>query len=312
MKAGIFHVLTGHWCIAAEICGLDVVWAHEDWMKVGKFFKINRPDIPFTNDYEVFKRKRMKVFTNLGDFANIIVGSPSGAGLSAGNPRAKPQHTSNQKVIRFAETVDLLQPQAFIMEAISTLKTSKKFRPLYNRYREILSRHYRFTSSVLQLHRYGSPTKRKRVFFIGFHWKLGRKPTMPPALNTVVTARQVFRGLPNPTEDEAVAEGLTHRWNPEWKGPFSALVRDPDYFTLPEDKPGRTFTAVGGVYFRHPDNHRAITKAEAKRLMGLPDDWEIPAAYSMVVRACAWGVPVMSLVPIINHVVGEMKNPEQP
>ena len=136
-----------------------------------------------------------------------------------------------------------------------------------------------------------------------------RMPTCPPALNTIVTGRQVFEGLDNPTEDEAVAQKLTHKWNPLWKGPYSVLLKKGiDYFRLPEDGPGRTFTAVGGVYIRHPDGHRAITKHEAKRLIGFPDDWIINAGYSTVIRACAWGVPVMSLIPIIKHVVSEMND----
>jgi len=193
---------------------------------------------------------------------------------------------------------------------VSNFKTSKKFKDLYNKYREILKEHYDFISPVLHLHRYGSPTKRKRVFFIGFHRNYETTPTTPEAINTIVTARQIFEGLPNPTEDEAVAQGWTHKWNPKWKGPYSSLLKDPNFFTLPEDMPGRTFTAVGGVYFRHPDNHRAITKAEAKRLMGLPDDYKIPAGFSTVIRACAWGVPVMSLNIIIDHVVKELKSIE--
>jgi site-specific DNA-cytosine methylase len=80
-----------------------------------------------------------------------------------------------------------------------------------------------------------------------------------------------------------------------------------DYFRLWDGKPGRTFTAVGGVYFRHPDGHRAVTKDEAKVLMGLPPTYKIPAGYSTVVRACAWGVPVMSLEMIIGHVVEGMQ-----
>ncbi len=318
---GIFHVLAGHWHVAAEELGLETVWAHENLMKVGKFFRLNRPNIPFTGNYQMFQRMREKDAAMGIAAPDMIVGSPPCVGISTGNPTAGKDHAANIEIIRFAEVVDAVEPKAFIMEMVHNFKTSKKFRDLYNQYKDILNRKYNFISPVLQLSRYGSPTKRKRVFFIGFHKdKIEglfhgavptrmRIPTCPPALNIIVTGRDVFEGLDNPTEDEAVAQKRTHKWNPLWKGPYSVLLKKGiDYFRLPENGPGRTFTAVGGVYIRHPDGHRAITKEEAKRLIGFPDDWVINAGYSTVIRACAWGVPIMSLVPIIKHVVEEMEH----
>ena len=152
------------------------------------------------------------------------------------------------------------------------------------------------------------------MFFIGYHDYHDKSPTRPEADHWRTSeewkdARTLFEkaGLDNPTEDEAVADKRTHKWNPKWKGPFSCLEKyGIDYFRLPDGRPGKTMTAVGGVYIRHPDGHRAITKEEAKVLIGFPKDYAIPAGFSTVIRACAWGVPVRSLVKIIRYVVQEV------
>lgn len=308
---GIFGVLAGHWVVASEAEGLDIAWTYENWhdrrlKKMSKFFRLNYPRIPIYG----YTQQVMNA-----EHVDLIMGSPPCIGISTGNPDASPEHAANQGMIRFAEAVQHHKPKAFIMEMVAGFKTDKKFRPLYKEYTDLISENYNMLALVLNLENYHSPTNRKRVFFIGYHDYLGKSPSRPlsdPYRTSTEwkDARTLFEemGLDNPSEKEAVAQKRTHKWNPDWKGPFSCLKKyGIDYFQLPDEAPGKTFTAVGGVYVRHPDGHRAITKEEAKVLMGLPKDYIIPAGFSTVIRACAWGVPVMSLKMIIRHVVNEIE-----
>lgn len=311
MKAGIFGVLAGHWAVAALDCGLDIEWTYENrrdsrLKKMSSFFKINHPQIPLYGYAEQVMR---------ATHPDIVMGSPPCIGISTGNPKSSPDHAANQGMLRFAEAVQHHQPKAFIMEMVSGFKTNKKFKPLYKEFIDIISEDYEMISPVLKLENYLSPTVRKRVFFIGYHEYLGIRPSKPPSKPWRTTmewkdARTLFKEahLDNPTEKEAVAAKRTHKWNPEWKGPFSCLAKyGINYFKLPDGKPGKTFTAVGGVYIRHPDGHRAITKEEAKVLIGFPRDYIIPAGFSTVIRACSWGVPLISLRLIIKHVVDKIE-----
>jgi site-specific DNA-cytosine methylase len=313
MRIGIFGVLAGHWAVSAEHLGHDVVWTYE-WhadsrlKKMSKFFKMNHRSIPLYG-YEsqvINKADELPV--------DMIVGSPPCIGISTGNPNSKAGHGANQGMIAFARAVQAYKPKAFIMEMVSNFKTAAKFKPLLKEYEELIGEGYDFIGPVLNLENYDSPTKRKRVFFIGFREDLGISPEVPYPSNWMTNpnwkdARTLFEeaGLDNPTEAEAVAAGRTHKWNPEWKGPFSCLLKyGIDYFRLPDKKPGKTMTAVGGVYIRHPDGHRAITKEEAKVLIGFDKDYNIPAGFSTVIRACAWGVPIMSLDNIVSQVVDQL------
>jgi len=303
---GIFGCLAGHWVVSAKNVGLDVVWAFENGSdarlsKMASFMRFNHREIPFSDNFKWFMEKQRKQ-------ADIIMGSPPCIGISTGNPNSKTDHAANQGMLMFADAVMHDKPSAFIMEMVAMFKKSTKFYPLYKQYMEKYQDEYNIISPILDLENYGSPTERERVFFIGFHKDLDYKPTIPKPLNTTVTARETFAkaGLDNPTEEEAVRAKRTQKWNPNWKGPYSSLTRDPNFFTLPEDGPGRTFTAVGGSLTKHPDNHRCITKEEAKVLMGLPKDYRINAGFSTVIRACAWGVPVQSLDVIIKHVSSEL------
>lgn len=317
ITTGLLHVLAGHWAVCADNLGLERKWAFEDYeldtrlKAVNKWYKLNFGVNNLFTDVEKLKR-----FATMEDNrVDLVMGSPPCIGISTGNPDSDSDHAANHAITRWASLVDLFEPNAFIMEMVHNFRTSKKYADIRKKYEDTLNKKYYWTAPVWNLSNgFGSPCDRKRVFYIGYHHKYNYTPTMPNATEPIVNVLDVFNGkyyydtaLDNPTEKEAVARKMTKKFNPEWKGPYSSLVKDPDFFTCLPDQPSRTFTAVGGAYFKHPDNHRLITKAEAKRLMGFPDDYHIKCGFSTTIRSCAWGVPIMSLDVIVGQVVDELQ-----
>lgn len=314
MKVGIFGVLAGHWVVSAKNLGHDVVWSYE-WhadkrlKKMSMYMKANHREVPLYGTEKALFAKHDNMPEEMA--VDMIIGSPPCIGISTGNPDSNADHGANQGMIAFARAVQKFKPKIFIMEMVSNFKTAAKFKPLLAQFTELISNGYNMISPVLNLENFHSPTKRKRVFFIGFREDFNKEPERPEedfwgTSEVWKDARTLFEeaGLPNPTEDEAVAQKLTHKWNPDWKGPFSCLAKyGINYFILPDGKPGKTMTAVGGVYIRHPDGHRAVTKQEAKVLIGFDKDYHISTGFSGTIRACAWGVPIKSLDMIMRQVV---------
>jgi len=292
LKVGLFHPMAGHWAVACRELNLDIEWAYENLKLPLKYFKLNFPDIPIINDLDSLTP------------VDVVMGSPPCIGVSKANPAACPSHPANLEILRFAEAVRRLKPYAFIMEMVPRFKTSPIFRDLRNRYLSYL-KDYHIISPIVDLAEYRSPCHRKRVFYVGYNHKLLVVPTFPKPAGRM-TVREAFKGLPRLSEEEALEQGLTRKFNPKWLGPYRTLAKNPQYYQLPWDGQGGVLTAVGGQYFKHPDGHRLITKREAARLMGLPDWFKLPESFSTAIKICAWGVPVYSLVIIIRHLMEEL------
>lgn len=133
------------------------------------------------------------------DFANRltscdwVVGGPPCQGFSTIGRRRR-EDPRNRLVFEFARTVDILQPENFLIENVIGLK-DMRFVEEVERYFE--GRGYSVSTMVLRSADYGVPQLRHRIFFVGS--RSGVTFTAPPSSHgpgTYVTVDEAIGDLP--------------------------------------------------------------------------------------------------------------------
>lgn len=303
MKCGIFYSMAGSWAVALRDIGIPIAW-HICAKEFHKPFALNFPEVPLFAPYP----------SNL-ELVDMIVGSPPCVGMSIGNRKfegneseARPEHDANRITIDFARTVSNFMPKAFIMEMVPAFM-SDKFKSLFDEYMALLA-DYNVKADVINFADYGVPQTRKRAIIIGLRKDLGKLPVFPLPFTTEknerTTVRQAFAGLPTLTEDEAVAQKLTRKFNPLWKGPRSKYLLTKHKLKLDWDSPSWTVSALDTVYFKHPESIRLITWREAARLQEFPDDFRFEGGFAKCVKHAAWGVPCKGISHFIAAAISEI------
>ena len=284
---GIFHSFAGHWQLIAEALRLKTVWYYENEPKTRQIIENNRPELNIIDDASEIEK------------VDIIMGSPPCVGMSQANPKACIEHPANIEMFKFSEAVAMLQPEYFFMEMVPTI-TQKRFSSLYNKLLKTFKQTHKTLVKTFNYKDYKVPQSRKRVFFYG-----NTKRYIPwPEKIGESNIREAFKGLPNYSRKEAIDNKLAIRIKPKWKGPYSMLEKKPEYFYLDWDGISPTVTALGTMYFRHPDRHRRITYREAARLMEFPDNYSFePHSLSMKFRDVGWGVPILGTAKILYKIL---------
>lgn len=122
----------------------------------------------FANEYDIHK----------GDIDGVV-GGPSCQGFSVANHDRDPDDPRNNLVFRFAKYVGYYQPDFFVMENVTGLKSIDDGETLELLIEDFEDRGYDVEWSVLNAADYGVPQKRKRVFVIGVHEDVDGEPTFP-------------------------------------------------------------------------------------------------------------------------------------
>jgi DNA (cytosine-5)-methyltransferase 1 len=131
---------------------------------------------------------------------DVVFGGPPCQGFSVAG-KMNPDDPRSRLIFTFAELVEQIQPQAFVMENVKALGKLEKFSQIRDR----LIARFRQAGYSVQIHilnakDFGVPQARERVFFIGT--RAGTQQVLPQAFNkyqrVAPTLREVIAPLGKP------------------------------------------------------------------------------------------------------------------
>lgn len=250
---------------------------------------------------------------------DIIVGGPPCKDFSTANRVV--DLGRNNLVVLFAEYVESIQPEAFLIENVKQLTTtdSDVLEEVYDK----LDDSYTISHKVLDAADYGVPQHRLRAFVIGIRDDLAQsapkfpQPTHGPdskderSLQTAGSAISDLsdesftdkeQKLYSPSTKHAhlledIPPGMNYSFytdkvgHPEpefeWRSKFSDYLYKAD-----PEKPVRTLKAEpGAASGPYHWNNRRFTEKELARLQGFPDSFTFDHGYTEVVRQIGNSVP---------------------
>ena len=161
--------------------GFSPLFSVEMWAPAIETHRLNYPDIPvWDEDIKTIENDRLIPYRGSVD---VVIGGPPCQGFSTIGKRLV-KDPRNELVFEFIRFVDVIKPQAFLMENVRGLLSSDNGnikRAIEDEFRKI---GYMVISKVLCAADYGVPQIRNRVFFIGTRNDLGISPSFPPVTHT--------------------------------------------------------------------------------------------------------------------------------
>ncbi len=220
---------------------------------------------------------------------DILDGSPPCSPFSGANATTEwGDHEHGTLFDRYTYFVDKVQPKTFVAENVPALaegKTKGYYKQLCKNLRD---KGYNLTVQKIDAAYLGASHHRNRLIFIGIREDIGTPPEIRPR-ERPTTVRESWQGLERDSDEIKKAKKIAERSDryefiqqlpPDAKTNLED-VRDDDSisgfttYRLSYRKPSRTLTSRRDDFF-HPSEDRCLTIPEAKRLTGLPDDYEIP------------------------------------
>lgn len=220
---------------------------------------------------------------------DILDGSPPCSPFSGANATTEwGDHEHGTLFDRYTYFVDKLQPKTFVAENVPQLaegKTKGYYKQLCKNLRH---KGYNLTVRKIDPVYLGAAHHRRRLMFIGIREDIGTPPEIRPR-ERPTTVRESWQGLERNLDEIKKAKKRAERSD---RYEFIQQL-PPDAQTSVEDvrddgsvagfttyrlsyrKPAPTLTSRRDDFF-HPSEDRCLTIPEAKRLTGLPDDYEIP------------------------------------
>lgn len=228
----------------------------------------------------------------------------------------------NNLVVLFGEYVDVIQPEAFLIENVKQLTTTNS--DILEQVYEQLEDSYEIQHKVLDAADYGVPQHRLRAFVVGIRKDIAEsspkfpRPTHGPDSNTETPLRTAGEALGDLSPEDDFTEDETKLYDPstkhadlledippgmnysfytakvghpepkfEWRSKFSDYLYKAD-----PEKPVRTLKAKpGAASGPYHWNNRRFTPAELKRLQGFPDWFTFDDGYTETVRQIGNSVP---------------------
>ena len=237
---------------------------------------------------------------------DIIDGSPPCSPFSTSNStKAWGDHESGTLFDRYTYFIEEIQPRAFVAENVPGLahgKTKGYYKTLCQNLRDA---GYNLKVQEIDAAYLGAPHHRNRLMFLGVREDIGNAPTIKPTRQPM-TVREAWDGLdvPEPAREKAkkrCERSDRYKWIKKLPADAKTQVYDVrtdgnnsgwDTYRLSYRKPSRTLTSKSGALI-HPAEDRYLTIEEAKRLTGLPDDYECPN----------WETVIRCLPPILLETI---------
>lgn len=141
--------------------GFEIVAAFDNWDAAINFYRKNIPDHPIEK-LDLLDSKAATAHLRKYDF-NMIVGGPPCQDFSSAGKRNENGGRANL-TLSFAETINILRPDYFIMENVDRAQKTKTFAEALAIFKEA---GYGLTVTVLDASLCGVPQKRKRVMVFG-------------------------------------------------------------------------------------------------------------------------------------------------
>jgi DNA (cytosine-5)-methyltransferase 1 len=233
-------------------------------------FRLNFPDVPVhEGDIALLTNRLAGKLTGLkpGEL-DVLDGSPPCQGFSTAGKRMI-NDPRNQLFREYIRILRYLRPKKLVMENVTGMVKGGMLPTFHEITRELRSCGYNVKSRVLNAMHYGVPQARQRVIFIGS--RVG-EPEFPAPWSEPITVRDAWAGL-----DFGDAVALRIR-----RGEAALDYANTEARSIAEVSPTLTLTYMEDknfVYLTEPfDWHktRAITIAEAMRIMSFSDQFKMP------------------------------------
>lgn len=256
-----------------------VVAAIENHPHVVRTYMENFPKVmTFAEDV---KRISGRTLREAVEEIDVVIGGPPCEPFTSMNSKRKKDplerllsDPQGRLVLEFIRLVDELRPQAYVLENVVEMVDG----PLGVMVRRFFSRvGYEACFNFLEAHRYGTPSRRIRVFVSNLRLNLSGMEEEPPCVE------EALKGLPPPNSElvpnhrlvkmgkvrlEKIrrlrwGEGLFRFRDAEGRVRYNWLRLHPKKLAPP---------VYGKARFIHPYEDRLLTVREQARLMGFPDD----------------------------------------
>lgn len=283
-------------CLGLTWAGLDVVWASEFIPAAQQVYRDNHPGT-ILDTRDIRKVTPAEILNQAGGDIDILEGSPPCAAFSTAGKRdkgwgeAKGYSDTTQRVddlfFEFTRLLDGLQPRVFVAENVLGLSQGRARGYLREITKAMRACGYRVAVWKLDASWLGVPQQRQRLIFVGARNDLPGDPKPPAPWNRTFTVREAIGDLEghpdNHVPPQCYPQGKMGRVLKQIKpGEKGDTVKVGSYFNWTRmhwDLPARTLLQASPQSHIHPVEHRYATIAEAKRLMGFPDDFRLSGHY---------------------------------
>lgn len=310
-----------------RMAGLRVVYANEFIEAAAETYARNWPGTPIdTRDVRAVTGAEIKRIAKV-DNVDVLDGSPPCSAFSICGKRhkswgqIKPYSDTEQRVddlfFEFARILGELQPRMFVAENVAGLVkgTAKGY------FVRILSAlracGYAVTAKLLNAQWLGVPQSRERIIFVGVRNDLGFAPVHPDPLPYCYTLREALSGVPLGGHIHKIAEGSKTELL-YWSTPRGSALSEGhrlrfgtdttwhSHIRLSWDRPAPTVVASACQLY-HPDEFRALTIAELKRVCSFPDDYEFTGSFAKQWERMGRSVPPVMMYHIARAVRGALE-----
>lgn len=271
-------------------------------------FKLNFPDVPVYHGdickLTVEECMRLAGLTEPGQL-DVLDGSPPCQGFSTAGKRQidDPRNGLFREYVRLLRG---LRPKVFVMENVSGMVKGKMKLVFAEIMRELKASGYVVSARLLNAMYFNVPQSRERMIFIGVRDDLGIAPSHPKAESRPITVREAWEKVPE-QEPPRLSPKLASIIGkiPVWGdggdvcGSFFSTKR------LDMRQPSRTLIKgnMGSrACYVHPNGERAITEAEAKRIMSFPDGHNFVGGYKHSMERIGNSVQPLFMRSIARHI----------
>ena len=180
--------------IGAIMAGAQVIWANDMMEEACQTYRVNIGNHIVCGDIN----EKMRELHGMEDIALVIGGPPCQGFSVAGKMDANDKRS--QLIWSYLSVLDMLKPQAFVMENVKALGTLKKWEATRNMLLHSMRKlGYAVNFMLLNAKDYDVPQARERIFFVGFKGNPSLTPDlakmMLPYRKPALTLREVLLTL---------------------------------------------------------------------------------------------------------------------
>lgn len=290
--------------------GFHIIWANEYDKTITPTLKKNFPHA-VVDDRSITKIQTDEV----PDVDGIIGGPPCQSWSVAGAGRGLTDGRG-QVFLDYINIIKEKKPLFFLAENVAGMLSPKHKEALDFLINEMNSIGYSFDYKLMNARDYGVPEDRKRIIFVGYHKKIGKKFKFPKPTDSTKTLKDAIWDLrdsavPAKEKNKTNGKSLKIRNHEYMNGGFSTIYMSRNRVRA-WDEPSFTIQAGGRHAPIHPqapkmvkvgtdeqqfvkgkeDKYRRLSVREVARIQTFPDDFEfiyenIADGYKMIGNAVA-------------------------
>ncbi|EAW35081.1 DNA cytosine methyltransferase [Lyngbya sp. PCC 8106] len=190
---------------------IEPIWAVDNCQTALNLYELN---LPKTNLLNLDLSRQLDVTSLIekinfnGGIDLMVGGSPCQGFTQIRNGQDLTSNPNNNFAITFAKIVKALNPIAFIYENVPQIETYKVFKDFLAEFER--DKKYKISYRVLEAVNFGNPSRRSRLFVVGFRSNLGRIPNIPTGLD--ISPRQFWLKRKEQDGNIFYLSGLSEPW----------------------------------------------------------------------------------------------------